>query len=331
MKKLFKFLGILVLLLIVIFLVMSLVQPKDATVERSIVIKAPQHAVFEQVSKFKNWPNWSPWIAMEPKVKLSYMGTDGTAGSGYHWLGDETGEGEMTNTGIEKDKMTYDLRFIKPWEGKAEGAFKTEDLGDGQTRLTWTMIMHANWPMNAMNFMTDKMVGKDFEKGLDMMKQYVEAHPGASAAAYAIESIAFPATYYATIRKNLPAADMMSFFSDSYQKLFPAAGSRVAGNGSAIIYVWDEQSSTTDIAVAVPVTGTAPVKDAVMVSVPASPAYRIVYTGGYAGSGKAHQALEQHVAAEGKIISYVIEEYVTDPSKEPDSNKWVTNISYVVQ
>lgn len=331
MKKIFKFLGILLLLLIVVFLVLGLVSPKDITVQRSTVIKAPREAVYEQFVKFRNWPRWSPWVALEPTVKLTYTGTDGMPGSAYHWVGDETGEGEMTNTGIGDGTMNFGLQFIKPWAGKAAGDFKAEDAGNGSTKVTWTIHMHSSFPMNALNFMTDKMIGKDFEKGLSMMKQYTEAHPEAPASSFDIKEMTFPATTYATIRKTIPATGFMDFFTDSYGILYPAVGPRINGNSAAIIYMWDMQANTADIAAALPVKGTEAIKDITLVQVPESPAYSIVYTGGYAGSAKAHEALGKHVAASGKILSYMIEEYVTDPSKEPDSNKWITNISYIVQ
>jgi hypothetical protein len=114
MKKLFRVLGISILALLVILLVLAVVQPKDVLIERSLTIKSPHAAVFNQIKYFKNWVNWSPWVAQEPNVKLVYLGDDGQVNSGYHWKGDDLGEGEMINTGIRNDQLDFRLQFIKP-------------------------------------------------------------------------------------------------------------------------------------------------------------------------------------------------------------------------
>lgn len=330
MKKLFKILGYLLLVLIAVFLILAATQPNDKKIERSITIKAPQNEVFNQISNFKNWPNWSPWIAKDPSVKLSYKGVDGQVGSSYRWLSDDSGDGEMTSTKVDNGELGYALLFIKPWEGHADGSLKTEDLGNGETKVTWTMISHNSFPMRAMGFLLEKFVGNDFETGLGLLKKYVETHPSGLKMSDVVEK-EFPAQTYASIRKTVSFNEIQQFSTDAFTQLAAAAGDRMSGTAATFYYTWNDTTHTTDMAPAFPVRGAEPVKGAVMVSIPQSHVCMIAYKGGYSGLGKAHEILGQYVAQKAKKINTVLEEYISGPANEADSNKWVTNINYIVE
>jgi len=54
--------------------------------------------------------------------------------------------------------------------------------------------------------------------------------------------------------------------------------------------------------------------------------------GGYNGLEQAHLAMDDYMKANNlENQPPVIEEYITDPGSEPDSNKWVTKITYLVK
>jgi Polyketide cyclase / dehydrase and lipid transport len=187
MKKLFKILLLAGTVIIGGFLILGLVMPKDITVSRTAAMHSSKEVVFNQMSNFKNWVNWSPWYRMDPGVKMTYTGTDGAAGSAYHWEGDEkkSGAGDMKCLSIDGTTMNFQVDFTKPNHGHATGFLKAEDAGNNNTTATWSFTMHMPYPFNAMTvFMNmDKMLGKDFEDGLANMKSYVENRPGTPAPA----------------------------------------------------------------------------------------------------------------------------------------------------
>jgi len=192
MKGFLRFLLALLGIVVLGILVLGIIEPKDFTLTRSIVINAPKPVVKEQVVIFKNWHNWSPWYKKDSLVQMTYFGTDGTQGSGYHWVGtsSQTGEGIMTNTGMTGDKMNFTLRMIKPMQAESPGYFNVADTANGQTVVTWSITMHHGYPMNAINAFMDKMLGPDFDNGLQYMKTYVEANakPAAPAAPVAMDT-----------------------------------------------------------------------------------------------------------------------------------------------
>jgi hypothetical protein len=321
---------VLIAIVVVAVLVLGLIEPTDILVSRSTVIKAPKEAVFEQMVMFKNWPNWSPWYKTDSTMKMTYSGTDGQPGSSYHWVGDEkkAGEGEMKNTAVNGTELTFDVTFTKPDRGTAHGILKAVDTA-GMTKATWSFSIHIGFPWNAMCvFMNmDKMLGGDFESGLANMKQYVESHATPAAPEVNIQEVDFPEHVYVGIRKTINMADIMKFFADNKGMNVKASGSY-----TGLFYTWDMATKTTDLAAVYPVSDTAMLaKGTSVIHVPAAKAYLAVLRGGYAPEMKYHNALHQRLEAKGQKQLVVVEEYPTGQYNEPDSNKWVTNIYYLVQ
>lgn len=332
MKKALRIILWLLLIIVAIFVILGLVGPKEATVQRSIVINAPKAVVFEQIRYFKNSNKWSPWMEMDPNIKVEYKGTDGQEGASYVWSGnDKVGEGEMTNTGVSDGTMNYTVHFIKPFESTSAGYMKAEDTA-GMTKVTWSMTMPIAFPMRAMCVMMggmDKMIGKDFEKGLTKLKTLVESNPTATSS-IDIKEVDFPAHTYAGVRKVIHFNEMEKFFADSYAMLGEEV--RPVGSAAGLYYSWDEKNGTSDAVAAFPVTDTNKKIQGVWYTyIPASKAYMTVHKGGYAASMNAHMALNQKVTADGKKQSVVIEEYIVGPGEQKDSTQWVTNIYYVLQ
>ncbi|TAF44114.1 MAG: hypothetical protein EAZ51_02875 [Sphingobacteriales bacterium] len=56
---------------------------------KSVTIKGTKTEVFDMVRYLKNFPKWSPFLALDPKQKYEVKGTDGTVGAQYHWDGNE--------------------------------------------------------------------------------------------------------------------------------------------------------------------------------------------------------------------------------------------------
>lgn len=333
MKRFFKILGIIFGILIVVFFVLAFTQPKEAQVVRTRTWKARQPVVFDQIVRFRNWPHWSPWVELEPTVKITYEGVDGQPGSSYTWLGDETGAGKMTNTGVEVDKMKFDLDFIKPWEGHSRGSIKVEALQTGEVKVTWEMNLTASFPFNAFNFMFDRTIGKDFERGLENLELYTNAHPQIELTeAYVVERN-FPATNFATQRKAVSFAEMKDFSESVFRKIRTAAQERIIGAPCTFYYRWDDSSQKYEIGPAYALSGNAPLsdKDISLMQIPTSTVYSLLYKGGYANLGSAHQILQRYAGQKGANIVQVMEEYISGPANEQDSTKWATNVIFFVK
>ncbi|MFD1817141.1 Polyketide cyclase / dehydrase and lipid transport [Pseudarcicella hirudinis] len=172
-KVLYILLGIVALLLII-----ALVAPKDYTVERSVTINKPKTEVFNYLKLLKNQDNWSVWAKIDPAMKKTYSGTDGTVGFISAWEGnDDVGKGEQEIKKItEGERIDFELRFIKPFEATSPVFMTTQSISDNQTKVTWSMSGNMPYPMNLMLlFMNmEKQIGGDFETGLNNLKGILE-------------------------------------------------------------------------------------------------------------------------------------------------------------
>ena len=170
------FLYIIVGLIIVIAL-MHMVAPKYYDVNRNITINKPLPEVFQYLKSLKNQDNWSPWAEKDPNMNKTFTGVDGEVGCISAWVGNkDVGEGEQELTGIDENKeIKSQLRFLKPFKSTSDAYLRVEKEGDG-TKVIWGFSGENKFPMTIMMlFMNmDKMVGKDFEYGLNKLKGILE-------------------------------------------------------------------------------------------------------------------------------------------------------------
>lgn len=147
------------------------------TVERSTVVQAPPARVYELVQDFHQWPAWSPWEDIDPDMQRTYGGPAAGVGSSYTWSGNrKAGAGRMEVTRTDPPRrVEIALRFDKPFKSSNTTSFALAPQGAGTT-VTWTMVGPQTLMLRIMGLFTsmDKMVGKDFEKGLARLKTAAE-------------------------------------------------------------------------------------------------------------------------------------------------------------
>ncbi len=147
--------------------------PKYA-VERSIVIEKNPQDVFEFVSDFGSWTKWSPWLCAEPEAKVTVSDNTNSIGSKYTWDGKIVGAGELEHLTLEPGKRIIDeIRFLRPFKSKAEVVFHFEPAGSG-TKAIWQMNGSLPWFMFWMKSMMKSFISMDYDRGLKMMKEYME-------------------------------------------------------------------------------------------------------------------------------------------------------------
>ncbi|MBP7272317.1 MAG: GyrI-like domain-containing protein [Saprospiraceae bacterium] len=334
MKSILKWL----LILIGAVLLLGLFLPKTYKVERSTNINAPKTAVMNQIINFKNHEAWSPWQEMDSTIKVTYIGTEGTVGSKMSWTSKNSGTGEQAIKTVTPDRVDMGLHFKEPYDSESDVYFTLADSDKGSTNVTWGMSGKNPFPFNIMMFFMggmDKMIGKDFTRGLELMKGAAEK--AAASNAITVQEVNLPARNFVGIRQttNMAGAQDGNLFKNNFEKIMSIGGNKLkmAGYPCGVYYLWDEKADKIDFATALPVAERIDLgKDIKAFSVPASKGLLIEYRGGYSGIGKAHEAMDAYMKAKNLLQSIpVIEEYVTDPTIEPDSSKWLTKIYYPIK
>jgi hypothetical protein len=165
--------------LVLLIIILAVIAPKSYDVSRSITINQPVSKVFDYLRYLKNQDYWSPWQKRDPNMKKEFVGTDGKVGAISKWNGNkEVGMGEQELKRIvENDVIESELRFLKPWKSVSDAYLKVDETGEGQTQVKWGFRGRNKFPVSIMMlFMNmDKAVGKDFEEGLDSLKNLMES------------------------------------------------------------------------------------------------------------------------------------------------------------
>ncbi len=178
--KAVKIIIIALVVIIAIPLVTALFVKGEYAVEREIVINKPKQEVFDYIKYLKNQDNYSKWATMDPDMKKSYRGTDGTVGFVSAWESevDSVGRGEQEIKNIlEGERIDFELRFFEPWESTEPAYMATESVSENQTKVKWGFSGHMAYPMNLWLLFMDfeKMIGDDLATGLANLKKVLEA------------------------------------------------------------------------------------------------------------------------------------------------------------
>jgi effector-binding domain-containing protein len=319
--------------LVVLFVLWNALSPSSYRVERSTTIDADMAAIKTQITNLRNWDNWSPWKGKDPNAEYSYSGVDDGVGAGMSWKGnDSLGVGTLTISEVTDGQVSYSLSFKEPWESTSNGGFVFAETDSG-VLVTWfdmgDLPFMARWMAAGM----DAMIGKDFEKGLLNLKKHCESLP--EAPIIQVEVSAVSAINFYSITDSCAAEQLGTVLGDLYGRLMQAidnAGISPTGAPFAIYETWDGIS--TRLKAGIPVADNSlNLGDSIEALVGyEGPVLKVVYYGPYEGSSAAHEAIDVYAKENGmEVIGAPWEVYVTDPSQEPDSSKWVTEIYYPIK
>ncbi len=168
---------LIVLLLVAVILGFATRQPDTFSVERRLRMAAPPERVFAQINDFHAWEAWSPWAKLDPAMKATYGGAPSGVGAVYDWSGNsEVGSGRMTiKASTPPSDVTIALDFLTPIESHNVTTFMLTPA-DGGTDVLWSMKGNADYVTKLMTMFAsmDRMVGPDFERGLQQLKAVVE-------------------------------------------------------------------------------------------------------------------------------------------------------------
>ena len=175
-------LGLVVLVLILGAVALGL--PAHVTVARSVVINAPEYAVFPYLDNPRRFADWSPWAARDPNMKVTYSGPPQGKGAKVEWLSEEPsiGAGSMEIDEVEPSRSVGLTANYNGLEGTS--AYDLAPAGSG-SKVTWSFGYETgSSPLKRWKaLMLDGFIGAEYSTGLAKLKARVEedrkptAHP----------------------------------------------------------------------------------------------------------------------------------------------------------
>jgi hypothetical protein len=146
-------------------------------VSRSTTVIADPARVHGLINSFHEWTAWSPWEDLDPELQRDYTGPDRGVGARYAWSGNrKAGQGTMEITSSTPDEIELRLAFLRPFRSINHVTFSLVPAVDG-TEVTWLMTGEQRGLMGLVGRVVpmDRLVGKDFEKGLTRLKAVAES------------------------------------------------------------------------------------------------------------------------------------------------------------
>jgi len=179
-----RWLGIVIVAIVVAALVVAFILPRHAVVVRSVEIAAPPAAVWPIVADLRRFNEWSPWVGLDPEATYTFTGPTDGIGQTLNWQSEDArvGNGAMTIAGLAPDSRV-DLEIDFADAGIAGSFIVLEPVG-AATRATWGFDSDLGFNPIARYFgmMADSVVGPDYEAGLARLKAVAEAPPPAALA-----------------------------------------------------------------------------------------------------------------------------------------------------
>ena len=334
--RILKVVGILLGLLIMIILILGLIAPTQIKLERSTTIAASPATVFPYLKYLNKQDMWSPWLEMDPDMKRTFSGTDGTVGALTSWEGNsDVGKGEREITLIEDMKQVdTEVRFKEPFESIAKAEMKMEEVEEG-VKVSWGFETNVGFPANALYMLmgVKSYVTEDYDKGLAKLKVMAEKEETLPYRLGEIKETDAGKKLFIGVRKVKKIDEITAFYGQVFGELFTKLtqkGVEMAGMPTGLFYSWNLETGEFDMAATIPVNEPVDLGDDFqMIEIPAGKMFTIDYYGPYEGTNVAYDALEAHIKAKGLTPKRpAADEYITDPSTVSSPKEVLTRIYF---
>ena len=325
----------------VILLVIGFLLPRTRHTERSVVIDAPACVVFSQVNGFKNFNDWSPWVAVMPDATYTFEGPDFGVGAKISWevAEPESEVGSQTivaSTPYERVDVELDLGP----QGEAQSAFLLRDE-DGGTRLTWTFDTDfgLDIPGRYWGIFLDRQLGPLYAQGLANLKRVAETLPKVDWSDIEIGLTTVPSTTiaYATGSSSNDPTEISASLAAAYGQVLgfvSTNGLQLAGQPLAITNYWDDRGFGFDAGIPVsgtPGRGAGPDSAVRMGETYGGRVVRAVHVGPYTELEKTYQKVEAFAAAHNvEANGRPWDVFVSDPGSVAEE-ELITEIYYPVK
>lgn len=331
--KILKWIGIVLLVLFLLFVLINVFAPKKLEVTRSIEMDAPANMIYNVINDFKNEPKWSPWIQQDPSMQVTLSDNTSGVGATSTWTSETMGDGRQEIVESAKARSIKTKLNFEGFDGDNYANWTFEPNGD-KTKVSWGMNGAENpFFTRFFNILMKGSIQDNYDEGLASLKQMVEARATSKTYnGYKINEVELPEQYFLAQRQEVKMANIEQFYArvlPSLSRKAAEAGIELAGMPCGLMYKWDEQMGTTDLAGAMPITEPTNINGASTITIPAKKAIQIDYYGKYENSTEGHAAIDAYINDFELLYDWpVIEQYITDPGQEPDESKWLTKITY---
>lgn len=302
-------------------------------ISKTIVINAPIDSVYNAVSDLNHWTAWSPWLIMDPNAKVTVDDDN----KSYSWDGKRVGSGNMKVIGEEVNRFVqYDLHFLKPWKSQADIRFELSEKEKG-TEATWIMDSSLPWFMFWMKKMMVAFVSMDYQRGLNLLKDYVE--DGEVHSKLEFKGVnSYSGCHYIGLKKETSISSLSESMRTDFAEMMTYVHDKkdlIAADAFTIYHKWDMANGKVSYTSGVPVNQFPDDLPSGMITgeIPELTVYTIRHTGPYKHLGNAWSTLynmERSKEFKQNKAHHPFEIYLNSPM-EVSENELISEINFAVK
>src|SRR5215475_6963587 len=177
MLEIIGYVAVIGVLAIIGVLIYAATLPNSRQVQRTLRINASADKIFPFINNIHSMNTWNPFSEADPNIKIAYTGPDSGKGARYEWTGNsKVGQGSIEIVDVAApSRVALRLDTLKPMEGHHTVVFTLAPNGS-DTDVTWALTGERPFIGKVMDavFNMDRMVGSQFEKGLDKLRAIAE-------------------------------------------------------------------------------------------------------------------------------------------------------------
>jgi effector-binding domain-containing protein len=318
--------GLIVLVVVLIVLaIIGLLLPRNIHVERSVNIERPASLIYATVNSFQLFPQWSPWQDLDPHMQQTTEGARDGVGAKLVWSGnDKVGSGsDLITASTPNQSVATDIDFGKM--GVAKSTILLVPQGSA-TRVTWTLNidMGASPIGHYFGLMMDRMIGKDYAKGLSKLKTLVEGMPNVDIDGFDAESVTLTTMPILVVSETSPldTASISKAYADGYAQIGKfMAKNKLRQSGAPLGIDGEMTASTFSFQAGMPIdrADVSPSGNVQLTQSYAGRALKTIHVGPYDTLAKTYGAFRAYMAAHdytaaGAPISWYLDDPGTTPS-----------------
>jgi effector-binding domain-containing protein/uncharacterized protein YndB with AHSA1/START domain len=344
--KIFKRLLLSFLALLFLLVLVSVFLPSEGMVTRSRKIQAPPSRVFYLINNLRTWNKWSPWNRLDTAMDKTYSGPESGEGASYTWKSTHRNVG----TGSMKivSSVPYDSLLMLVSFGEMGTSRVTFTLREeaGGCVVSWIMRSRAEqvgwWrkiPSKYFFLFMDKMIGPDFEQGLESLEKLAMAMPALSEGA--VESVSETDVlpfHYICMEDKVPVKKIGSSLAHLYAQLqikMQAEHLRMSGPPMAMYPGYRAGDSAIRVVAMFQLEEPCRAKcskDMQCGMMPASHALLAVFRGPYERTQPAYDSLMTRMRKKKFLPAGTPREvYMNDPATVSDPSEYLTYIYFPVR
>jgi effector-binding domain-containing protein len=325
----------LAVLILGIYLAMCMMTPAGYRYKNEIKITGPYKMIYVMVNDVKDWTKWNSWKKSDPDLKISLGGRELHIGANFTFESSDLGEGYAEILDAYQDSLIS--AKIKASKIPNPILFSFQIIPEG----TKSVYVNCNARMTGlvpfwkrgMYFGIQKKLDRLFDEDLQGMKTYVENLVSGD---FGVEKTIYEGQKYFGKIDMVVNSKIPQFYAKQYPRIYQmldSLGIEITGPPAGLILDWEAKTGLVAIAAVLPVgVKMKHIPGFSYFEVPRAECLHLKNFGNYTTLRAAHAKLNYIMDNSPYTLGVpIIEEYVTSPSQEPDTSKWLTNVYYLLE